>query len=142
MWVEVQQGYRLPSPEGCPADIFALMMSMWAASADARPDMRHAANRLAVILKTEKSESSSAWATSSVSSSQASRAAFLKGRGPRREANPYASDSGGWRTAHDGGVQVPERGQAGRQSYYEYDNPETLMQSEGIGFDSPAGRPG
>ena len=37
VWVEVTAGYRLPCPDGCPADVYTLMTQCWNADSELRP---------------------------------------------------------------------------------------------------------
>ena len=38
VWEEVRRGYRLPKPRSCPDEIYDLMMQMWHADPEQRPD--------------------------------------------------------------------------------------------------------
>lgn len=46
---QVEAGYRMPSPSGCPAELYDLMLECWAADETARPSFANIHLRLQVF---------------------------------------------------------------------------------------------
>ena len=46
---QVEAGYRMPAPPGCPAELYDLMLECWAADEAARPSFASIHSRLQVF---------------------------------------------------------------------------------------------